>query len=152
MNTSVKNVIAVVVSVGFLAAFVFALVRSSQSNVGASKGTLNHVSSFEVALAQAKADGKTVAVDFKAEWCGPCKLMQKEAFVDSGVTELMKDTLFVSIDVDNPGVNQSTVDKYSPESLPTVLFFNSDGKVIGRTVGYGGVASFKSQVKRILRK
>ena len=151
MKWSGTNILAAVISVGFLFAFVTALVKSGGATTGTgSKMLLNEVKTVDAALAQAKSEGKSVMIDFNASWCGPCKRMQREAFTNEGVAELLKDTLFVSIDVDHPGENRKFISDYQFSGLPTAVFVDADGKEIGRTVGYGGVASFKSEIRRIL--
>ncbi len=154
MKWSATTVLAGLIAVGFLLAFVAGIAKSG---VGIdpplpTKFLLNKVGTVEAALAQAKKEGKTVMIDFSADWCPPCKKMEEEAFTDQDIADLLKDTLFVSVDVDHPGANEKAVDKYKPKGLPTVVFLNADGKVIGRAIGFGGVSSFKAKITKILQK
>jgi thioredoxin 1 len=73
-----------------------------------------------------------VLVDFKAEWCAPCKAM-------SSVLEQLQikhpHVKIVKVDVDS---DRELATKYSVRSLPTFIFFKNGNivdKVIGTTSG-----------------
>lgn len=104
------------------------------------------------ALKQAKEEGKMIMIDFYAEWCGPCKQMEREAFEDESVVEILKDVITVRIDIDDTSKNGRLIKKFRPDSIPLVVFLNSDGEEIGRTVGYAGVERFKKDIKKIISK
>ena len=153
MKINATGLLSILIAVSFLAAFVAALVQSGGGKTEpGTKMLLHEVASVNEALVMAEREGKTVMIDFNASWCPPCRSMKEEAFTDPSVAELLKDTLFVSVDVDHPGDNADSVEEFKPQALPTVVFLDSAGKAIGRIRGFGGVASFKSEVRRILRK
>lgn len=68
------------------------------------------------------------AVEFSAEWCGPCKRM--EPTVEKLESEF-KSAVFFSVDVDDvPSIAQ----KYKIRTLPTFLVLK-DGQEINRITG-----------------
>ena len=87
---------------------------------------------FDPVLETAAAEGKLVFIDFYTDWCGPCKLMDREVFSDRNLGEFFDDN-FISYKVNaekgNGGV-LSTV--YGVKAFPTLLFVDSEGKVLER--------------------
>ncbi|WP_147678739.1 thioredoxin [Algibacter pacificus] len=70
-----------------------------------------------------------VLVDFYAEWCGPCKMMNP---ILKDVKSVLKDRVsIIKIDVDK---NQGIAAKYQVRGVPTMLLFKS-GKQVWRQSG-----------------
>ena len=68
-------------------------------------------------------------IDFYAEWCGPCKIIEP---IFKVLKSQYKDKVeFVSIDVDK---NMKEASKYSVMSIPTFIL-EKDGKEIDRKTG-----------------
>jgi thioredoxin 1 len=72
------------------------------------------------------ADG-VVLVDFYADWCGPCQMM--EPAVESVAEDT--DAAVLKIDVD---VHQALAGEYGVQGIPTLLVF-ADGEPVERLVG-----------------
>ena len=70
-----------------------------------------------------------VVVDFWAEWCGPCKMIQP--ILEQFATEQSEKFTIGKLDVD---VNVATATKFSVMSIPTLLLFKN-GEVVARLVG-----------------
>lgn len=88
--------------------------------------------SFEAALAQSKASGKPVMVDFGAKWCGACKMMEEQTYPDSSVIAASKNFVMAKVDVDE---RQDLANRYGISSLPTTVWFHADAKPIVGAVG-----------------
>ncbi len=96
-------------------------------------------------LAAAKAAGKPVMIDFFAEWCVACKLMERHVFAKPSVRAALAGYVTLQIDVtDNNDTNQALMAQYHVLGLPSMLFFRPDGKelIAGRIQGEQNEARF----------
>ena len=72
--------------------------------------------------------GKTVLLDFYAEWCGPCKMVSP--IVDQ-ISEENPDIIVGKIDVDD---QQEIAEKYGILSIPTLVVLKN-GEVANKGTG-----------------
>lgn len=90
-------------------------------------------SSIEEASARAVPDNRPLIIDFSADWCIPCKVMEKEVYSTPDFQETSKRFLLVKIDFDR---KVAVARKYSVQTLPTIVFADSYGKELFRYDGY----------------
>lgn len=91
--------------------------------------------SYESALKEAKNLNKLIFVDAYADWCKPCKWMEKKTFTNPLVADLFNENFInIKIDVDTPQGEQ-LARKHMITSLPTLLFLNGSGEVVQKSVG-----------------
>lgn len=88
--------------------------------------------SFEAALAQSKASGKPVMVDFGAKWCGACRMMEEQTYPDAKVIAESKNFVMVKVDVDE---HQDIAARYGISSLPTTAWMHANGTAIVGAIG-----------------
>ena len=81
----------------------------------------------------AEAEGKPIMIDFAAEWCGPCKEMERDTFHHETVEpRLAKDFHLIKIDVSSPNDDQSKMtDAFDSAALPSVLLFADGAQLSG---------------------
>lgn len=88
--------------------------------------------SFDSGKNKAGTEGKLFFVEFYADWCTPCKWMDKTTFRDTEVVSLLNDN-YVPLKMDiesDEGANLK--EKFSVRMLPTILIFNSKGEMVER--------------------
>lgn len=84
-----------------------------------------------------------VVVDFYADWCGPCKMI--EPVIHQLSEEYRGRVKFVKVDTD---ANQELAMQFGIMSIPTVMFF-SKGKVEDIVIGAVPSAVLKSKVESL---
>jgi thioredoxin-related protein len=110
----------------------FLLVKSAFS-----QDVLFFTGTWEEAQAKAKSEEKYLMVDAYAEWCGPCKRMDKEKFHGNPEVGAFINQNFVAYKVDcEKGQGPAIAMKFKVISYPTLLFFNPQGQLVSRSLGY----------------
>lgn len=101
----------------------------------------------------AKAQNKTVMLDFYADWCIECKRMEKTTFSNPEVQKLLANTVLLQADVtkDNPD-DQRLRNQFNIPGPPAILFFNRQGVELKRYrfFGYMQAAPFAKLLQRTL--
>jgi len=106
------------------------------------------VGTWEQVLAEAKKTGKPIFVDFYATWCGPCKTMASKTFANATVGDYANPR-FIAYKVDcEKGQGVDLANKFAIEAYPTIIFFNADGTVKQKAVGYKDVDQFLALLKK----
>lgn len=102
---------------------------------------------FAAAQKEARAAGKLVMIDFKAEWCGPCKMLDRTTWKDESVVSSVKGkAVAVKVDVDENGELAS---RYGIHSLPTVIFTDGNGNEVSRFIGYRDAEGFLKEFSKL---
>ena len=99
---------------------------------------------YKEALDIASAGNKLIMVDFMADWCGPCKMMEAQVFNTDEFKKATKDMVLLKVDVD---VSTDIAARYGIEAMPTVKFINGKGEVVHQFVGYGGFGQVMGEVE-----
>jgi len=116
------------------------------------------------ALERAKADKKMVLLDFTgSDWCGWCIRFHKEVLSTSDFKDYAtKNVVLVELDYPNhkklaaelTKANAALKEKFKIEGFPTFVVLNSQGREVGRQVGYlaGGPKAFIAKLENFKMK
>ncbi|MBN2042046.1 MAG: DUF255 domain-containing protein [Spirochaetes bacterium] len=102
--------------------------------------------SFDTGLIKAKEQKKSIVIDFYADWCHWCKVMDKETFSNKEVIKILSEN-FIAIRLNtekNDKINYMGMETtpnglasaVGVKGLPTVLFMDKDGKPIDLVPGF----------------
>lgn len=103
--------------------------------------------SFASAKAEAKRLNLPILMHFYADWCIPCRRMEREVLKDPQLLKQMGSRLVaVKINADH---HQDLVERYGVRALPADVFVDADGRVIARIDSHEGKASYLAQIARV---
>ena len=91
------------------------------------------------------AQGKSVMLDFYADWCVACKELEQFTFSDSRIQTTLKETLLLQADVtNNTDEDKALMQKFNIFGPPGIVFFDENGREEShlKVVGYKNAESF----------
>ena len=84
------------------------------------------------ALAAAREADRFLLVDFYADWCAPCKIVEEELLPDPAVKRALAGFLVLRVDLDRfPEAGKH----YRVDAMPTLLALSGEGRELHRFVG-----------------
>jgi thioredoxin 1 len=116
------------------------------------EGSPKFDTSFDAALAKAKASGKPLVAVFSASYCVPCQNLKKDVYPSPEVTALHDQFEWVYVELEEPTAeNEKAQIKYQVESVPSIMVIKPDGSVAGH-VEPNAPALFAENLKTIYGK
>ena len=79
-------------------------------------------------LENAAKNSKPAIMDVYADWCGPCKLMDKKVFTDPEIIKLSQNFVMTRLDITRKHGQDEIENKYGIRGAPTIIFFDKHGK------------------------
>ena len=118
--------------------------------------------SWEQVKTKAKTESKYIFLDAYTTWCVPCKMMEKDVYPNDTIGLFMNEKyISVKVQMDSTGRDNEQVKKwyddvraikkeYKIEGFPSFLFFNPDGTLIYKDIGYKNVPAFLKLINNAL--
>jgi thiol:disulfide interchange protein DsbD len=110
---------------------------------------IRSVNDLNTQLELARAANKPVMVDFYADWCESCIVMDKKVFSHTDVLKQLTPFILLRADLSANNANdEALLKQYDVIAPPTVLFFNNQGNEVAthRIVGELEVNEFLSRI------
>ena len=107
----------------------------------------------EARMEQALKGPKPLVLDASADWCVPCREMDRTTFSDPEVIAVSRKAVMIRLDLTrrNPA-QDDLLRRYSIKGVPTILFFNSDGVEVRelRAESYLDKEEFLARFRKLL--
>jgi thioredoxin-like negative regulator of GroEL len=110
--------------------------RPKPSAKPAPPASLRWAKTFEAALEKARAAGQPVMVDFWAEWCHYCHVLDQTTYRDPAVVQLGRGFVSVKINAEGSEAEQDVARRYLVRALPTIAFLSPGGRQLVRLNGF----------------
>lgn len=91
------------------------------------------------------SDNLPVVVDFYADWCGPCKMFAPT--FHAAAEKYSGQAIFLSINVDE---NPELARTYEISSIPSTVFIQTGGGVLGKQVGLMDAEQLDSYINQLI--
>lgn len=105
---------------------------------------------FADVLKESARTGKLVFIDCYTSWCGPCKWMEKNVFVNDTAAKYYNAT-FINYKIDmEKGEGPELRKRYGVQVFPTYLFLNSKGELVHKATSRMELAEFIDEGKKAL--
>ncbi|WP_248915364.1 protein-disulfide reductase DsbD [Pseudomonas moorei] len=113
--------------------------------------TVSTPADLDRVLAEARASGTPLLLDWYADWCISCKVIEHEVLNDATVVERLKGYRLIRFDITASNAEQRTLlDRYKLFGPPALMFFGKDGveRAEVRVIGEINAADFAERVAR----
>ncbi|HEY0584630.1 MAG TPA: protein-disulfide reductase DsbD [Pseudoduganella sp.] len=100
----------------------------------------------------AQTGGKTVLLDFYADWCVSCKEMEKLTFIDPAVQQKLANTILLQVDVtENNEADKAMLQRFTLFGPPGIIMFDAAGQEIpgSRVIGFQDTEKFLRSLQKL---
>lgn len=111
---------------------------------------MNSSAELDARLAEAKAEGKPLLLDFYADWCIACKEMEAEVFPQAQVAAKLGRFTLLRADVTaNSPEHQALLKRFGLFGPPGIILFDAQAAERNRVVGYTPAEAFARELAKV---
>ncbi|AHL76650.1 thiol:disulfide interchange protein [Stutzerimonas stutzeri] len=113
--------------------------------------TVSTPAELDFQLDAARAAGQPLMLDWYADWCISCKVIEREVFADPQIVPRLADYRLIRFDITDSNPEQrALLDRYKLFGPPAILFFGRDGTELAevRVVGEIDARQFAERLNR----
>ncbi|MNI02031.1 Thiol:disulfide interchange protein DsbD precursor [compost metagenome] len=113
--------------------------------------TVSDPADLDRVLAEASSSGTPLLLDWYADWCISCKVIEHEVLNDTTVVERLRGYRLVRFDITESNAEQrALLDRYKLFGPPALMFFGKDGveRADVRVIGEINAADFAERVAK----
>jgi thiol:disulfide interchange protein DsbD len=127
------------------------ITNSEQAQDSSTWQTLSTPAELHRALAEARSSGTPLLLDWYADWCISCKVIEREVLDNATVVERLKGYRLIRFDITASNAEQrALLDQYKLFGPPALMLFGKDGveHTDVRVIGEINAADFAERVAK----
>lgn len=102
---------------------------------------------LDAARTAAAKEDRMILVDLWADWCGWCKVLEKEVFGTEAFRAQTSDFVLVQLDTEDGGEGSALQERFSADTLPTTLILDAELTEVGRVEGFAPVDEYLQRIE-----
>lgn len=125
--------------------------NEQQPQIASTWQTITTPAELDRALADAKSSGTPLLLDWYADWCISCKVIEHQVLNDANVVERLKGYRLIRFDITASNTEQrAQLDRYKLFGPPALMFFGRDGveRTDVRVIGEINATDFAERVAK----